>query len=144
LRIMSRMDYCDLKEGDLHNPHEKMKKFINSTINFIDQINWHEVGQAIVKTVAFTYTLGYCLGLWVHRTNAQLSAAHVAALGLKPTATVEEPTAVEPAPQQPQPMAQVQAPVEIAQLSTRQLMQLVGTKRKISKKQLLAMYAQVA
>jgi hypothetical protein len=41
-------------------------------------------------------------------------------------------------------MAPVQAPVEIAQLSTRQLMQLVGTKRKISKKQLLAMYAQTA
>ena len=70
-----------------------MKKFINSAINFVDQINWHEVGQAIVKAVAFTYTLGYCLGLWVHRTNAQLSAAHVAALGLKPTATVEAPTA---------------------------------------------------
>jgi hypothetical protein len=51
-----------------------MKKFINPAINFVDQINWHEVGQAIVKAVAFTYTLGYCLGLWVHRTNAQLSA----------------------------------------------------------------------
>jgi hypothetical protein len=74
-----------------------MKKIINSTIDFVDQINWHEVGQAIVKAVAFTYTLGYCLGLWVHRTNAQLSAAHVAVLGLKPTATVEAP----PAPQQP-------------------------------------------
>jgi hypothetical protein len=127
-----------------------MKKFINSAINFLDQINWHEVGQAIVKAVAFTYTLGYCLGLWVHRTNAQLSAAHVAALGLKPTATVEAPTlaaASQPAPQQPQPMAPVQVPVEIAQLtqlSNRQLMRLVGTNRKISKKQLLAMYAQIA
>lgn len=127
-----------------------MKKFISSTINFIDQINWHEVGQAIVKAVAFTYTLGYCLGLWVHRTNAQLSAAHVAVLGLKPTATVEAPTleaAPQPAPQQPQPMAPVQVPVEIAQLtqlSNRQLMRLVGTNRKISKKQLLAMYAQIA
>ena len=127
-----------------------MKKFINSAINFLDQINWHEVGQAIVKAVAFTYTLGYCLGLWVHRTNAQLSAAHVAALGLKPTATVEAPTlaaASQPAPQQPQPMAPVQVPVEIAQLtqlSNRQLMRLVGTNRKISKKQLLAMYAQTA
>jgi hypothetical protein len=141
------MDYCDLKEGDLHNPHEKMKKFINSTINFIDQINWHEVGQAIVKAVAFTYTLGYCLGLWVHRTSTQLGAAHVAALGLKPTATVEAPTlaaAPQPAPQQPQPMAPMQAPVEIAQLSNRQLMQLVGTKKKVSKQKLLAMYAQVA
>lgn len=81
-----------------------MKKFINSAINFVDQINWHEVGQAIVKAVAFTYTLGYCLGLWVHRTNAQLSAAHVAALGLKPTATVAAPTlaaASQPAEQQP-------------------------------------------
>jgi hypothetical protein len=81
-----------------------MKKFINSAINFVDQINWHEVGQAIVKAVAFTYTLGYCLGLWVHRTNAQLSAAHVAVVGLKPTATVEAPTlaaASQPAEQQP-------------------------------------------
>jgi hypothetical protein len=141
------MDYFDRKEGDLHNPHEKMQKFINSTINFIAQINWHEVGQAIVKAVAFTYTLGYCLGLWVHRTSTQLGAAHVAALGLKPTATVEEPTlaaAPQPAPQQPQPMAPVQAPVDVAQLSNRQLMRLVGTNRKISKKQLLAMYAQVA
>ena len=138
------MDYFDRKEGDLHNPHEKMQKFINSTINFIAQINWHEVGQAIVKAVAFTYTLGYCLGLWVHRTSTQLGAAHVAALGLKPTATVEEPTAVAPAPRQPQPMAPVQAPVDVAQLSNRQLMRLVGTNRKISKKQLLAMYAQLA
>jgi hypothetical protein len=121
-----------------------MKKFINSTINFINQINWREIGQAIVKAIAFTYTLGYCLRLWIHRTSTQLGAAHVAALGLKPTATVEEPTAVEPAPQQPQPMAPVQAPVEIAQLSNRQLMKLVGTKKKVSKQQLLAMYAQVA
>ena len=131
-----------------------MKKFINSTINFIDQINWHEVGQVIVKAIAFTYTLGYCLGLWVHRTNAQLSAAHVAALGLKPTAAVEAPTAAveaptlaavpQLAPQQQQPMAPAHSPVGIAQLSNRQLMQLVGTNRKISKKQLLAMYAQVA
>jgi hypothetical protein len=115
-------------------------------INFIDQINWHEVGQGLVKAIAFTYALGYCLGLWVHRTNAQLSAAHVAALGLKPTAAVlqlapqqQQPTlAAVPqlAPQQQQPMA----PAEIAQLSNRQLMQLVGTNRKISKKQLLAMY----
>lgn len=141
------MDYFDLKEGDLHYPGSKMKKFINSAINFIDQINWHEVGQAIVKAVAFTYTLGYCLGLWVHRTNAQLSAAHVAALGLKPTAAVESPTlaaAPQPAPQQQQPMAPVQAPVDVAQLSNRQLMQLVGTKKKVSKQKLLAMYAQVA
>ena len=117
-----------------------MQKLINS----IDQINWHEVGQAIVKAIAFTYTLGYCLGLWVHRTNAQLSAPHVAVLGLKPTAAVEAPTlAAVPqlAPQQQQPMAPAHAPVEIAQLSNRQLMQLVGTNRKISKKQLLAMYA---
>jgi hypothetical protein len=115
-------------------------------INFIDQINWHEVGQGLVKAIAFTYALGYCLGLTVHRTNAQLSAAHVAALGLKPTAAVlqlapqqQQPTlAAVPqlAPQQQQPMA----PAEIAQLSNRQLMQLVGTNRKISKKQLLAMY----
>ena len=119
-------------------------------INFIDQINWHEVGQGLVKAIAFTYALGYCLGLWVHRTNAQLSAAHVAALGLKPTAAVlqlapqqQQPTlAAVPqlAPQQQQPMAPAHAPVEIAQLSNRQLMQLVGTNRKISKKQLLAMY----
>jgi hypothetical protein len=115
-------------------------------INFIDQINWHEVGQGLVKAIAFTYALGYCLGLWVHRTNAQLSAAHVAALGLKPTAAVlqlapqqQQPTlaaVLQLAPQQQQPMA----PAEIAQLSNRQLMQLVGTNRKISKKQLLAMY----
>ena len=81
-----------------------MKTILRLAINFVDQINWHEVGQAIVKAVAFTYTLGYCLGLWVHRTNAQLSAAHVAALGLKPTATVEAPTlaaAFQPAEQQP-------------------------------------------
>ena len=107
-------------------------------INFIDQINWHEVGQVIVKAIAFTYTLGYCLGLTVHRTNAQLSAAHVAALGLKPTAAVPQL-----APQQQQPMAPAHAPVEIAQLSNRQLMQLVGTNRKISKKQLLAMYVEM-
>ena len=124
-----------------------MKQLISSTINCIDQINWHEVGQAIVKAIAFTYTLGYCLGLWVHRANAQLSAAHVAVLGLQPTAAVQVPTlaaAPQPAPPQQQPMAPVQAPVDVAQLSNRQLMQLVGTNRKISKKQLIAMYAQVA
>jgi hypothetical protein len=122
-------------------------------INFIDQINWHEVGQVIVKAIAFTYALGYCLGLWVHRTNAQLSAAHVAALGLKPTAAVpqlapqqQQPTlAAVPqlAPQQQHPMAPAHSPVKIAQLSNRQLMQLVGTNRKISKKQLLAMYVEM-
>ncbi len=138
------MDYFDLRRETSTTPGKKMKKFINFTINLVEQINWHEVGQAIVKAVAFTYTLGYCLGLWIHRASARLGAAHVAVLGLKPTATTEDSSAVEPAPQQPQPMAPVQAPVEIAQLSTRQLMRLVGTTRKVSKQELLKMYAQVA
>ena len=108
-------------------------------INFIDQINWHEVGQAIVKAIAFTYTLGYCLGLWVHRTNAQLSAAHVAALGLKPTATTEQSPTVEQEELAPMafihPLAELA--VELEQLANQQLQELAGTRKRLSKYQLI-------
>lgn len=142
------MDYIDLKEGDLRNHGQKMKKFINSTINFIGQINWHEIGQTIVKTIVFAYTLGYCLGLWVHQTSAQLGAAHVAALGLEPTTA--EHTA------EPAPIATEQAPLAVAahplaeiatqleQLTIRELQALIGTKRKISKRQLISSYLLMA
>jgi hypothetical protein len=127
-----------------------MKKIINSTINFVDQINWHEVGQAIVKAIAFTYTLGYCLGLWVHRTNAQLSAAHVAVLGLQPTAIVTAEPAQEPAKTEPAAaLAVVQHPlIEIAaqleRLTVRELQAIIGTKQKLAKRQLINAYLQMA
>lgn len=126
-----------------------MKKIINSTINFVDQINWHEVGQAIVKAIAFTYTLGYCLGLWVHRTNAQLSAAHVAVLGLQPTAIVIAEPAKEPAKTEPAALAVVQHPlIEIAtqleRLTVRELQVIIGTKQKLSKRKLISAYLQMA
>jgi hypothetical protein len=127
-----------------------MKKIINSTINFVDQINWHEVGQAIVKVVAFAYALGYCLGLWVHRTNAQLSAAHVAVLGLKPTAIVTAEPAKEPAKTEPAAaLAVVQHPlIEIAaqleRLTVRELQEIIGTRQRLAKRQLISVYLQMA
>lgn len=128
-----------------------MKKFINSTINFIDRINWHEVGQLVIKAVAFTYTLGYCLGLWVHRTNAQLSAAHVAALGLEPTAAGKDSLTAEPAEIATEPalLAVIPHPLielatQLEQLTTRELQAIIGTKRKLPKRQLINAYLQLA
>ena len=128
-----------------------MKKFINSTIDFIDQINWHEVGQLVIKAIAFTYTLGYCLGLWVHRTNAQLSAAHVAALGLQPAAATESSSIAEPAEiaMEPALLAVIPHPLielatQLEQLTTRELQAIIGTKRKLPKRQLISAYLQLA
>ena len=113
-------------------------------------INWHEVGQAIVKAVAFAYALGYCLGLWVHRTSTQLGAAHVAALGLKPTAIVTAEPAKEPAKTEPAAaLAVVQHPlIEIAaqleRLTVRELQEIIGTRQRLAKRQLISVYLQMA
>ena len=111
-------------------------------INFIDQINWHEVGQAIVKAIAFTYTLGYCLGLWVHRTNAQLSAAHVAVLRLEPTVTTEQsPTVEQEEMAFVHPLAELA--VELEQLPNQQLQELAGTRKRLAKHQLIGAHLQL-
>ena len=101
--------------------------------------------RAVVPAIALVYVAGMALGRWIHDLNDALAAmasrrpAHAAA----PAAAMPVAVALPPAGSAPLALL-APAPVELATLSNRELMQLVGTRRKLPKRQLIALAMEAA
>lgn len=83
--------------------------------------------RAIVPAIALAFTAGLALGVMVHQLNDALA-------GRRPVAVL---------PPAPAPVAllaaPVLAPVALEALTCRELRELVGTRRKLAKRELIAM-----
>lgn len=118
-------------------------------------IDWAEVGQIVlhglITLAVLTYLAGWYLGRWLHRANDQLSRAWVQLWVPGAAETVHTPDPLHcngsapgaaesvhtPNPQpQLHPLAALAT--ELQQLSAAELRQLLGTKRRCSKAELVA------
>jgi hypothetical protein len=126
-----------------------------TTIQGITRADWgawlETAARRVVPIIALAYVAGMAVGAFVHGLNEGL-----AELVREPRreAVQDAPVAaVEPLPVMAAPIAPV-APavrpvraaeaVTLAQLTNRELMQLVGTRRRLPKTQLIAMAVQMA
>lgn len=83
--------------------------------------------RAIVPAIALAFTAGFALGVLVHQLNDALA-------GRRPVATL---------PPAPAPIALLAAPapapIALEALTCRELRELVGTRRRLAKRELIAM-----
>jgi len=119
---------------------------MTTTITRIIRADWgvalEAAARAVVPAIALAYVAGMALGRWIHDLNDAL-----AALASRRPAHAAAPRLVAAAlpPACGAPMALLApAPVELATLSNRELMQLVGTRRRLPKRQLIALAMEAA
>ena len=101
--------------------------------------------RAVVPAIALAYVAGMALGRWIHDLNEAMAAmaSRRPAPAVAPAAP--EPIAAALLPAGGAPLALLApAAVELTALSNRELMQLVGTRRKLPKRQLIALAMGVA
>lgn len=92
--------------------------------------------------VAFTYRAGLALGAAVHRRNDQLAALFVQVLAPDPTpAPAVDPRLAQAQRTSPHLAALREERDRLEGMTHRQLMALAGTRRKVSKRQLIAQLA---
>lgn len=115
-----------------------------TTITRIIRADWgaalEAAARAVVPAIALAYVAGMALGRWIHDLNDALAAmaSRRPAPAVAPAAP--EPIAAALPPAGSAPLALLApATVDLATLSNRELMQLVGTRRKLPKRQLIAL-----
>lgn len=100
-----------------------MERFTSAVIGS----SLERAARAIVPAIALAFTAGFALGVLVHQLNDVLA-------GRRPVATL---------PPAPAPIALLAAPapapVALESLTCRELRELVGTRRRLSKRELIAM-----
>jgi hypothetical protein len=126
-----------------------------TTIQGITRADWgawlETTARRVVPIIALAYVAGMAVGAFVHGLNEGLAAL---VREPRPEAVQDAPVAaVEPLPVMAAPIAPA-APavrpvraaeaVTLAQLTNRELMQLVGTRRRLPKTRLIAMAVQMA
>jgi hypothetical protein len=92
--------------------------------------------RAMVPAIALAYVAGTALGRWIHDLNEALAAM----VSRRPAPAAPAPIAAALPPAAGGPLALLApAAVELTTLSNRELMQLVGTRRKLPKRELIAL-----
>jgi hypothetical protein len=90
-----------------------------------------QAARRVVPVIAAVFTAGYLLGLAVHHLNDLLA-------GRQPVAAL--PPAPAPIALLPQPVpVPAPVPVPLESLTCRELRELIGVRKKLSKRQLIAM-----
>ena len=127
-----------------------------TTIQEITRADWgawlEAMARRVVPIIALAYVAGMAVGAFVHGLNEGLAAL---VREPRPEAVQDAPVAaVEPLPVMATPIAPAIAPamrpvraaeaVMLSELTNRELMQLVGTRRRLPKTQLIAMAVQMA
>ena len=119
------------------------------TITRIIRADWgaalEAAARAVVPAIALAYVAGMALGRWIHDLNDALAAmaSRRPAPAVAPAAP--KPVAATLPPAGGAPLAlMAPAPVELATLSNRELMRLVGTRRRLPKRQLIALAMEAA
>lgn len=130
-----------------------------TTIQGITRADWgawlEAMARRVVPIIALAYVAGMAVGAFVHGLNEGLAAL---VREPRPEAAQDAPVAaVEPLPVMATPIAPAIAPagaagrpvraaeaVMLSELTNRELMQLVGTRRRLPKTQLIAMAVQMA
>ena len=122
---------------------------MTTTIIRIIRADWgaalEAAARAVVPAIALAYVAGMALGRWIHDLNDALAA--MASRRPAPAAAPAAPRLVAAAlpPACGAPMALLApATVDLAALSNRELMQLVGTRRRLPKRQLIALAMEAA
>jgi hypothetical protein len=117
---------------------------MTTTITRIIRADWgaalEAAARAVVPAIALAYVAGMALGRWIHDLNDALAAmaSHRPAPAVAPAAP--KPVAATLPPASGGPLALLApATVDLATLSNRELMQLVGTRRRLPKRQLIAL-----
>jgi hypothetical protein len=130
-----------------------------TTIQGITRANWgawlEATARRVVPIIALAYVAGIAVGAFVHGLNEGLAAlvreprreavqdAPVAVAEALPAMAAPIAGAIAPAAPAVRPVRAAEA-VTLAQLTNRELMQLVGTRRRLPKTQLIAMAVQMA
>jgi hypothetical protein len=113
---------------------------MTTTITRIIRADWgaalEAAARAVVPAIALAYVAGMALGRWIHDLNEALAA--MASRRPAPAGTAPIAAALLPAGGAPLALL-TPAAVELTTLSNRELMQLVGTRRKLPKRQLIAL-----
>ena len=113
-------------------------------------INWAEVaqivGQGLITVAVLTYLAGWHLGRWLHRANDQLASIWVR-LWVRTKPAVNAPDQLQcngseawteiPASPLQHPLQAVAT--ELQQLTVKELQLLCGTRRRLAKRELVAM-----
>jgi hypothetical protein len=113
---------------------------IKTTITRITRADWGAAMKAtarlVVPAIALAYVAGMALGTMIHDLNAMLTSlvSHQTA----PAVAKVMPAALPPAAGAPLALLPAAA-VDLATLSNRELRELVGTRRRLPKQQLIAL-----
>ena len=118
---------------------------MTTTIIRITRADWgaalEAAARAVVPAIALAYVAGMALGRWIHDLNEALAA--MASRRLAPAASAPNAAVLPLAGGAPLALL-APAAVELTTLSNRELMRLVGTRRKLPKRQLIALAMGVA
>lgn len=115
-----------------------------TSITRITRADWgaalEAAARAVVPAIALAYVAGMALGRLIHDLNEALAtmASRRPAPAVAPAGTAPIAAALPPAGGAPLALL-APAAVELTALSNRELMQLVGTRRKLPKRQLIAL-----
>ena len=117
---------------------------MTTTITRITRADWgaalEAAARAVVPAIALAYVAGMALGRWIHDLSEALAAmvSPRPAPAVAPAAPAPIAAALPPAGGAPLALL-APAAVELSALSNRELMQLVGARRKLPKRQLIAL-----
>jgi hypothetical protein len=117
---------------------------MTTTITRIIRADWgaalEAAARAVVPAIALAYVAGMALGRWIHDLNEALAAMTSPRQAPAVAPATHAPIAAALLPAGGAPLALLTpAAVELTTLSNRELMQLVGTRRKLPKRQLIAL-----
>jgi hypothetical protein len=115
---------------------------IKTTITRITRADWGAAMKAtarlVVPAIALAYVAGMALGTMIHDLNAMLTRLVSPQPALTAAVAMVTPVALPPATGAPLALLPAAA-VDLATLSNRELRELVGTRRRLPKQQLIAL-----
>ena len=122
---------------------------MTTTIIRIIRADWgaalEAAARAVVPAIALAYVAGMALGRWIHDLNDALAAMASRRPAPAAAPAAPRPVAATLPPASGGPLALLApATVDLAALSNRELMQLVGTRRRLPKRQLIALAMEAA
>jgi hypothetical protein len=116
---------------------------IETTITRITRADWGAAMRAtarlMVPAIALAYVAGMALGTMIHDLNAMLASLVSPQPAPAPAVAKVMPAALPPAAGAPLALPYRLHPVYLATLSNRELRELVGTRRRLPKQQLIAL-----
>jgi hypothetical protein len=115
---------------------------IKTTITRITRADWgaalEAAARAMVPAIALAYVAGMALGAMIHDLNAMLASLVSPQAAPAPAVAMVTPAALPPAAGARLALLPAAA-VDLATLSNRELRELVGTRRRLPKQQLIAL-----